>query len=199
MAKTRLQEFTPYENTLYIDSDTLVMAPIDELFDLIEQHHMLVTSMKRWTTKDVRISRRINTWASLYPDLIKAALDFGHVINCGVYGFNSKASILNEWYKIAAAKSDSINPDEVSLQLLLPHHRHVVLDHSWNFITKRGNTDDPSIKILHYQARKHCHVSSNNKWLKFYHEVVDQNLADIKCWQPADDPKLTKYLKSYGH
>jgi len=79
MAKTRLQEFTPYENTLYIDSDTLVMAPIDELFDLIEQHHMLVTSMKRWTTKDVRISRRINTWASLYPDLIKAALDFGHV------------------------------------------------------------------------------------------------------------------------
>lgn len=198
MAKTKLQEFTPYENSLYIDSDTLVVAPIDELFGLIAQHHMLVTSIKRFSTRDVRISRRINTWAHLYPDLIEAALNFGHVINCGVYGFNRNASILNEWYKTAAAKDDSINPDEVSLQLLLPHHKHIVLDNSWNFITKRGDTNDPNIKILHYQARKHCHISPNNRWLKFYHEVANQNLADIKSWQPAGDPKLKKYLNIYG-
>jgi hypothetical protein len=195
MAKTKLQEFTPYDNTLYLDSDTLVVGPVDELFNLIDQHHMLVTSIKRWTTRDVRISKRINTWAYLYPDLIEPALNFGHVINCGVYGFRRDASILNEWYKTAAAKDDSINPDEVSLQLLLPHHKHIVVDNRFNFITKRGDVNDPDIRILHYQARKHCHISPNNKWLVAYNEVAKHNVADVINWQPAGDPKLKKYLK----
>lgn len=195
MAKTKLHEFSPYINTLYLDSDTLIVGNINNLFDLISQHQMLVTYIEGWPTNRGKMSKRIKSWAPFHPKLIGPALEYGKAINCGVFGFNRKAIILRKWYKLAITNPDYLMPDELSLQLLLPHYQHIAVDNSYNFITKRGNVNDSRIKILHYQSRKHCKPSADNKWLITYLEVAAKNIANVKLWQPAGDRKLARYLK----
>ena len=192
LAKTKLPQYSPYVNTLYIDADTLIVNRIDELFDIINKWQFVVTSIDGWNTTGKRMHERLNDWSNLFPILVKQAFQYKGVINCGVFGFNKNSPILREWYDTAVKGKDLYVPDEVACQLLITKYRHKLLSDQYNCMFKYCS--NKSAKIIHYHARKH---TGDNRWLSTYHEVVNKNVANIKSWTPSEDTRLTMYLRRH--
>lgn len=193
LVKTRLHEFSPFVNTLYLDADTLILKKIDNLFPIIKTHSFLASTVDGWKTTDEHIRTRLEGWRGFYPQHVKKALKFGRVINCGVMGFNRTSTLLKSWYKFTLPGKNLFVPDEIACQLLLTEHPHTLVDSRYNCMSKYCNIGYET-KIVHYHARKHCTMPQAKNWLGVYYEVISKNVANIKSWQPANDKILKQYL-----
>ena len=199
LAKTRLYQASPYQTTVALDSDTLVQGDIEELFRQAEEHEFCVAQFAKWRTDGRIYSKRIRQWETLVPSHIESALNFGPAINTGVLAYKKEASILQEWEKVVLDGRHLFIPDEVSCQLLLPHHKHRILENLWNCSCRYDSPSDPSVKIIHYHGRKHCRPGlkfHGAAWITEYQRVVEANLADVHSWKPAGDRMLKRYLKT---
>lgn len=190
MAKTQLYQYSPFGNTLYLDSDTLVVKPIDELFPLIKQHSFVATRDGRALTG--KLQRRFNPWKPFAPDLVTKAKQSNFLINCGVMGFSKKSELLAKWYPMAMLAKDTLLPDEVSCQLLLQKYPHFIADSSFNCLAKYGINN--SAKIIHYHSNKY--LKEGTRWLQAYLEVASKNIANVKSWSSIYDYRLRRYLKN---
>ena len=101
LTKTRLHEVTPFDISLFIDADTIITGPVDELFSMIEEHTFIGTHMANWSTSKGLVAKRIKAWGKYYPDLIQPALDYGDAINTGIFGFTRTAPLIQDWFKKA--------------------------------------------------------------------------------------------------
>ena len=197
LAKTKINQATPYDYSVFIDADTLVVGKIDELFN---DSQFTITRMCDWSTRGPKVSRRIRNWSDVCPDLIEPALNYGKAINTGVYAFKKDASIFSDWYDLTLKNVDTFIPDEISCQLLITKHEHLLLDCRFNWSCKYG-PESSDVRIIHYHGRKHCRPGlpfNATKWIETYNEVVQQDLAGIRQWQPAGDRMLYKYMKRHG-
>lgn len=195
LAKTRINEVTPYDYSVFLDADTLVVGKIDELFN---KYPFTITRMSEWSTKGRIISRRIKGWETIVPELVEPALQYGKAVNTGIYAFKKNAPIFNEWFTLTLMNIMSFIPDEIACQLLITKYKHLMLDCRFNYSCKHG-PDIDDIRIIHYHGRKHCRVGlpfKADQWVASYNEVVDKNIADIKSWTPAGDRMLYRYIKS---
>ncbi|MDP1591750.1 MAG: class I SAM-dependent methyltransferase [Prosthecobacter sp.] len=198
LAKTRLHLGTPYETTVALDSDTLVVGPIDELFLRAERGMFCVAQLGSWKTSGRIIQGRLRKWADILPDDLEAAIQFGPAINTGVMAFCQEASLFEEWHEVAEQGREHFIPDEVSCQMLLHRHPHRILDGRWNRSCRHDDPDLPDTRIIHYHGRKHCRSGlpfHADKWVAAYEAVVRQNLAGIRSWTPAGDRQLIRHLK----
>lgn len=188
LVKTKLSQYSPYANTLYLDADTLVLNKIDELFDIINEWQFVVTKVNNeWNTTDARMYPRLNAWQNLFPELVKRAYEYDGTINCGVFGFNKKSPLLTEWYDVAVKGKNLFVPDEVACQLLITKHKHKLLDNQYNCMYKYCR--NKTAKIVHHHARKHV---KDKRWIRVYNEVIEKNVANIKSWTPAGDECLVR-------
>jgi len=195
LAKTRYHLGTPYETTIALDSDTLVVGEISELFGLAEQHGFCVARLGNWSTHGRIISKRIRGWGQHWPELIPSALKFGPAINCGVVAFRQDAALCADWLHFALPGRESFIPDEVCCQILLHRHPHHILDGQWNRSCKHDDPDKPDTRIIHYHGKKHCRPGlpyHGQKWMAVYEEVVAQNVAAIRSWTPSGDRMLAR-------
>ena len=94
--KARLHELTPYDRTLYLDADTVVRAPIDELFDAIGKHCGLVAVQQA----DWRCGGKIRRRLSPYVDagILSRPPDNFPAINTGVFGFDRTHEVFEVWH-----------------------------------------------------------------------------------------------------
>jgi len=199
LAKTRLHLGTPYQTTVALDSDTLVVGPIDQLFVMAERGVFCVAQLGSWRTEGRIIQSRLRKWSNILPEDLEAAIRFGPAINTGVMAFCKDASIFTEWYGVAEQGRDHFIPDEVSCQMMLHRHKHRILDGRWNRSCRHDDPDRPETRIIHYHGRKHCRPGlpyHADKWVAAYHEVVRDNLAGVREWTPAGDRQLRRHLKS---
>jgi predicted SAM-dependent methyltransferase len=197
LAKTNYHLGTPYGTTLALDSDTLILGPVDELFPLIEKHEFCVAQQADWLSDGRRVSGRLRKWWKFFPEMIEKAVSYGPAINCGVIGFRRDAKICGDWFKHAIVGRENFIPDEVSCQMLLPGYPHFVLDGRWNRSCKYDNPEAPETRIIHYHGKKHCRHGlpfGGDKWVKQFDSVCEQNIAGIRSWAPAGDRKLKSYL-----
>lgn len=201
LAKTLLNQGTPYDITLAIDSDTLILGAIEELFDAAEKGSFCVAHFaNRLTTRGV-LNRRLRRWADIAQSDLEAAIRFGPAINTGVMAFTKDASIFQEWYTLAEKGRHHFIPDEVSCQLLLHRHKHQIVDGRWNRSCKHDNPDLPDTKIIHYHGKKHCRDGlpfHGRKWVMAFQEAYRANTAEIRSWAPAGDIRLEKFLRRHS-
>jgi hypothetical protein len=192
LVKTKMHQYTPFEQNVYIDADTLIKGPIDEL---LNQDTFFVTPISNWKPNQQPISGRILQWQTILPDMIQPALLYKQAINTGIFGFNINDQIMQDWYNYAIKGIDLFIPDEVSLQIMLPKYQHKVLDTRFNCSCVQDNPDNPDIRIVHYHGRKHCKIEYHGiLWINAYTEVIKLDIADIKSWQPAGDKTLSNFL-----
>lgn len=199
LAKTRLHFGTPYEVTVALDSDTLVVGSIDELFEKAEEDTFCVAQLAAWRTRGRIIQKRLSKWEDILPGDLKSAIEFGPAINTGVTAFHRNASIFQEWYSVAERGREHFIPDEVSCQMMLHRHPHCILDGRWNRSCRHDDPNLPDTRIIHYHGRKHCRPGlpfHADKWVEAYDAAVRDNLANICSWTPAGDRQLTRYIKS---
>ncbi len=197
LAKTRFHEGTPYQTTIALDSDTVVLGPIDELFAVSRNAEFCVAQLGDWQSGGKTIAARIRQWSSLLPEDMEPALTFGPAINCGVVAFERTAKIFEQWNSLAVAGRRMFIPDEACCQVILHRYPHRVLDGRWNRSCKYDDPRTDDSRIVHFHGRKHCRPGlpfHAEIWTKLFLEVTGRDLAQVKAWLPAGDKMLKRFL-----
>ena len=193
--KPLLFRHTPFQRCLYLDCDTLIQGPIDELFDLPDDRHIGVTQFCGWITSGRTIAKRIRSWRDTHPELVQPAIDFGPAINTGVFAFTSFSEAFRRWNQVATTGRHHFIPDEISLQLLLPTVPHVLHDGRFNCSSRYGDWRADDVRVIHCHGNKHLRTEFP-VWRAAFESVAAANLAGIREWMPAGDRALKRYLKT---
>lgn len=173
--KTRLNEASPYENTLFIDSDTLILKDFSECFKLFDQHEFIVPQFSNWRSDGRRYRKRIAGWNGIIDDkYIADAFKEKSAVNIGFYGWRKDAKIFDNWYNITLKNRESFIPDEIACQILLPHYEHCIVGKEYNTSCKHDILTDEA-KTLHFHGRKHCRIEEG-KYI--YHSDMWYNEYD---------------------
>lgn len=192
VTKPRLLTETPYDATLFLDADTLVTGPIDELLDAVRHRQLVVTGFCDWHTQMPVMTKRFEDWLPLagtdgdvfnLSSLIQLAM--AHplpVINVGVFGFHRTAPSLKAWRQLTDFGHDRILPDEMSLQILLPEIEHFLLSTKYN-CSPAFYANQADIRIWHFVGTSHMiHDNSRIIWQAAYERCREDNVAQIVEW-----------------
>lgn len=198
MKKTQLHTVTPYDISVFMDSDTLVRGNIDKLFTWAEEHEFVATGFCNWATNGKIMSGRINAWKKHYPELIERAIAFGPALNAGCYAFNRDATFLKVWYKMTLPGRDIHLPEETSMQVILPGYPHYIAPQEYNCSCKFSDPYHPDVRIIHYHRNKHCRAGlpfAADLWVRHYNVALSRNYANLRDWHLKFDRTLAHYVR----
>ncbi len=212
--KSRIWRVSPFENTMYLDSDTLIRGPIDEFFLWIREHGLVVTHFNGWHTNRGRMKQRVLQWKEAFPEDTEKALNYGSAINTGVMGW-SKMNPIMAIYQNLTEKGMTIprmqrkTLDELAMQLTVPERLHYLAPPIWN--AGCVHSDGSKAIIVHYHGHKHCRSGDNgDMWKAAWRAFEDRHPEwakeaakhdqSIKTWLSADDITIvTAVNPEYAH
>jgi len=161
-AKVDLLLKSPYENTLYLDSDTLIVSDLGEIFEILEKFDIVATH---------DLSRKRSQWAERISEYKKIPYGFPE-INGGILAFTkspSAVNLLSNWTeKFYELQHLTRNQDQPALRIalwessariyILPPEFNVRNEKIRRKIIKRmktpGNRDLMQPRIFHFHG---CH------------------------------------------
>ena len=159
---------SPYKKTLYLDSDTLVVSDISEIFEILERFDIVATH---------DLSRKRSEWADLIAEHKQIPYGFPE-INGGILGYNKTVAardLLRVWIKkFYQLRHLTRNQDQPALRLSLweSSARICILPPEFNVRSEKirrkiinrmkipGNRDLMRARILHFHG---CHETT---WIK---------------------------------
>ncbi len=213
LQKTRLHKWSPFDTSLFIDSDTVVLEDPSELFDVIEVSGFAVARFSDWKTDaGGAITKRIKAWLPYTSQKqVDDAIAFGPAVNTGTFGWTRQEChqlLFKYWENLTAVAvgDKSVMPrtlDETALQMIVPVHIHALFDERWNRSVKHGITDKPA--IIHYHGGKHLNTAKDSppemvklcdKWREAYGEMLNGSLYCKELMEPHGDRALKAYHKS---
>jgi lipopolysaccharide biosynthesis glycosyltransferase len=204
VAKPSLWRYSPFETTLLLDADTVVVKEPSKLFELAEQESdgLVVTRFSNWDTQGKIVSGRIEQWRGIKD----SKLDVPHMIvrargtpqgavNTGVVCWRKGSPFLPAWERLSKAGSKCSLTDEVCCQLLLTQFKHAMVDCRYNASPLYPACSPEHVVIWHFHGNKQCRAEALPFWWPVYAECMEQNIAGIMEWTPAGDERLGKYLE----
>jgi hypothetical protein len=202
LEKSKINELSPFDTTLFIDSDVVVLQPFNELFEEIEKNDFIVPQFSDWSTKTGVIESRISEWNNIYPDDVKLALaERFPSVNVGVFGFTKNSELMKNWFPYTIKNYLANLPEEISCHLLLRKYKGKVVESKYNYSCKHDKGPNPV--IIHYHGRKHCRAENGklkyngDKWVKEWQECTKINYADMTSWQlNIGDKALKEFVKT---
>jgi hypothetical protein len=205
LAKTFMYGLSPFERTLFVDADTLVVGDINPLFEFGQYTAagpagVTLTQFSNWVSDGRKISGRIKSWADVVPDDVKEMQSKAYpAINTGVLSFDRSpgaAAFFADW-KSTTEKKVVFICDELAAQLIFHRHAVRVLDDRYNASPIHSERAHKSEAVLlHFHGKKHVNRPQGRKlWLPVYDECVKHNLANIRAWTPAGDRRLKEFLR----
>jgi hypothetical protein len=97
VTKMSLYRHTPYDLSLFIDADTLVIKPIDIIWKKMAKHKFAVYNFAGWTSRGGMIRSRIMGFKGICDKkLIEDAINYGPAVNTGIFAFWKDAPMLKE-------------------------------------------------------------------------------------------------------
>lgn len=207
--KASLWRDSPYDATLFLDSDTIVARPIDTLIEIACDRALPgfgVTRFGDWLTTGNIVRGRIERWASVFydgigaADLVRASLDAPHpAINTGVVLMRPSAkggkTTLEAWERLTHAGCRLPWTDELAAQLLIRDRPHVLLSAKFNASPIYYRGSDPAV-IWHGHGGKHMTRADGRGeqghkiWEPVFREVFAGDVGGIRSWGPAGDSTL---------
>lgn len=175
-AKSRMWQFSPFDQTLFLDADTIVLGPIDEAFRAIERKGCIVTRFNDWHTHRGRMRARVEAWGKVDKAAVQKAKGYQWAINTGVIGWARGSSVMPAYESmtrrgLAAGGIPKKTLDEIAMQLVVPGLSHELLGKEWNISPVFGTLEGG--KIIHYHGHKHCRAGVNfEPWKDGYKELV---------------------------
>lgn len=203
LQKSSVNDHTPYDLSIFLDSDTIVKGDISELFSLAESHDFVVPQFSDWTTETRAIVKRTESWKALYPSLVEQALKPAPAVNCGIFAFKKNCKFMVDWCAAITPGRDNFIPDETGMQAILHKYKHIVADQKFNCSCKYSKPEGKDTRIIHYHGRKHCRTGKDGSliyggkiWVDTLNEAISKNFMNIKDFIPGNDRQLKSYLKS---
>lgn len=204
---------TPYDVSMWLDSDSTVHGDIMPMLDAAEEHEFAIAQFTNWNTHG-RIAGRIRGWKGIHPDeWIQAAIDYGPAINCGVFAFRKDSKLMADWWSLAVKGQHTMIPDEVCCQLILPRYPHKMMPPIFNVSCKYGLPEHfADARVIHYHGRKHCRIEKGKvryhaeRWYLEFDEVRDWSVVRehieydrqlrhyVKRWDAMDEDTQAAWL-----
>jgi len=188
LERTKYHTITPYDISMSIDSDTVVVDPrIVDYFDAAEENEFALAQFAQWTTNHGVVHKRIQYWMKHYPEEVQAAVDFGPAINCGCFAFRKDAQIIQVWHDKAIVGRESFIADETCMQMLIPYYPIHILPSAYNTSCKYDNKilDEGYPVVIHFHGKKHCRMSDDGQplhnaefWLFYFAHCVLDGIFD---------------------
>jgi hypothetical protein len=179
---------SPYDLTVWMDSDTVVLGKFDELFEEAPKYDLVIAHFAGWKSDGPAIKKRILRYKDIVPQYMDKAVAYGPAINCGVYAFRKGSPFLKEWLEVAkpGEKTGMFIPDEVACQVLLPQYNCKIMPLKFNVsvLHDPGTTD---MRVMHFHGKKHCKEYPNcSIWFAAFEEALSKNLCNIKAFIGPD-------------
>ena len=203
--KTKLFKNPPYDRTLWIDTDTIVIDKIDEMFDCLDMCDVAIPNFSNWISSGKHISKRINRFKGLVEDkYIDEALKSHPAINTGVLSFRKSDrwnKFVEDWVEMAKRGGKIFIRDETMFQILYPKIdewglKCFVADPKFNVSVMYGN-DIQNKRIIHYHGNKNVleNVPLCDIWKSTFEEMRKDNVANINEFLKYADKRLRSYLE----
>lgn len=224
LLKPLLASRTPYDRTLFLDADTLVVGPLDDLWTYREP--IILTSYGEWVTTGRRVSGRCRWFAGRSPavdKLIERATTTTYpCLNTGVFLFDRGIPEIDLWHSLTEVglgleagvptHRPSHMTDEIAMQLLiavLPQFdktadgcaslRWRVIGDRWNCSPMHGAEQDEA-RIWHCHGQKHLRKPEGRRlWEPAFREAYSANAGGLQEWAGRYDKygvrELVKELK----
>jgi len=196
LTKTLIPTWTPYEETVFIDGDTVVVGKFDELFAT----RLALTQFADWQTLGRRMSGRINKWRGKSPAidrLVDEQLEGSlPAINTGVFGFHHGYAPLGQWNAITQIGAGLHMTDELAMQLLFSELGGdcKVFDDRWNCSPIYG-VHRNDVRIWHCHGDKHLRRDEGKKvWLPAFRAACEANVGGIADWAGKYDKRVRQFL-----
>jgi hypothetical protein len=202
--KTLLPDVSPFDNTVFLDTDTLVVGDFTDLFPAENTEQIRITRFADWITTGKKVRKRILGWADVLPSEARLMTRVSYpAINTGTMGWTKKSTkFVKEWQEKTAVHKKFMC-DEIVCQLIFYRYPHCVLDDRWNAsppysysrLKKTGKLSD--VRIWHGHGWKFIKNKNGRKvWMPHYHAAVEDNFGTLAEWAPHHDTKLKKLLEN---
>lgn len=203
--KTRVTDLMPYDEAVFLDCDTLVVGPFDELWPRHGTEEVVLTQFANWHSNDRKIKNRTEPWREILPAQVARSQGVKYpAINTGTFGITKKSTRYVEKWRQASEARPSFMCDELVAQLIFPDFPHRVLDERWNcspiFSHHRyGPPKDADVRIWHGHGWKFISRPQGNAiWMPYYHAAVAQQFAQLGEWATTVDKRLRNKVQENG-
>ena len=200
--KTKSLWNTPYDKTLWIDADVVVVGKIDEMFEHLKDNITFsIPNFCNWWSDGKGISRRVKRFEGLVPqNILDEALNHYPAINTGVFSYKKQTKFLKDWIDLAVKTNGKriFISDEIACQILMPQFKDeiYIADPKFNVSVLYGNEIEDK-RLIHYHGSKSVlSVPLCDIFKQIFKEMRDNNIANINNFLKYADKRITEYLKN---
>lgn len=207
LAKIQLMQQQDDGPNLYLDADTLISGPLDEMFPAAECYGMAVTQFCNWTTAGNLIRGRIERLRE-FPVVDKRMIDEVTTkvypsVNGGVFSCMPNNTVLSVWHRWSEAARSIFICDECVLHLMVPmfapQERLVVMPGRFNSSPKYVREPEAGhVRVWH--GHGDCWVRPQKSpegwemWSAALKECRQLNVGRINEWLPYCGNKYLNLL-----
>jgi lipopolysaccharide biosynthesis glycosyltransferase len=192
--------FSPYDRSMWLDSDCLVVGKIDEMFDYLDEFDVAIPWFAGWWSDGGTVSKRVKRYTGIAEQhFVDAALEHHPAINTGVLSFRKNVKFMHDWVELAK-KGDGkmFIPDETAFQVLYPSSEDRIYiaptDFNVSVLHDKGQSKDR--RIIHYHGQKHVLSHKNcDLWKAEFKRMREGNIANINSFLKYADKRLKKYIE----
>lgn len=185
---------TPFEETIYMDADTIVKGDITPLFGRFnvsyvgsddnpvrinqQRRHQFAGSLRK------SLKNRLHEAGLPFKQLIDRMLKLNMpIINNGVMGFHKDHPVLHSLYFLGRMVPEHRLHDELAIQLLAPDIDGLkFLPEKYNHLVRYGQDLKGAI-VQHYHNKSFCrHDEGILEWAPHFREALELNLGGMKKW-----------------
>lgn len=198
----------PYDKTLWMDTDTITVGPIDDMFKYLDEKEvdLCIPHFCGWVSNGRTISKRINRFKGIAEDRhLEEAVKSHAAINTGILAFRRSDNwkkFVEYWTELAHKGSLKriFIPDETAAQILYPSMQEWGLkyfiapaDFNVSVLHDHGISKEP--KIIHFHGDKHVlNVPTSAIWKNTLEEMRKDNIANVEFFLQYSDKRLRQYL-----
>jgi hypothetical protein len=198
VVRAGLWRHSPFQVTVLAHSDTVFAAPLDPLFDILDNKTnppVLVTHFADWVTTQTNVAKVLKPWVKVIAKqgscferairvkhLVRESLDASWAaINTGIIGFRGDPHFCGQWERLTAAGvkvftgHGSEFSDRIAAQLLIRAHRHTLVSDRYNCSVKSGKEVSKAV-VWHFHGGRHL---ESEVWQAAYADAMAANAGGI--------------------
>lgn len=217
--KTIVPRLSPFEQTLYLDADTLIVGDLNPLWPDPSTGEVVLTQFADWISTGSRMQQRIKPWAELCEDeetgrviytpdaqqLRRVQVQLSKswpAINTGVMAWSKTSEpFCDEWNRVTSMRNVFI-VDETACQIIFPEYPHRVMDDRFNASVVFPRTGQQvatrtDIRALHGHGFKFWKRADGwNLYRSSLMEALAQNRANIQSMRVGDKFLTAGYMQN---
>lgn len=207
--KTDMFGNPPYDRTLWLDADMVVVGSITEMFDMLDDCDCVIPHFCGWHSDGKIISKRIRRFDGIAEKRhFDKSLLHHPAVNTGILSFKKSdkwKKFVEYWVDLAdrGSKKHIFIADEVAFQILYPSADEwginvKIAPTDYNVSVLHDHDQSKDRRVIHFHGKKHVlDVPACDIWKKEFNDLMETNTANIKHFADKyPDKRLSKYLNN---